>query len=156
MIEVKTTPPAPIPDSRALKLWVILSRAHAAVEAHARADFNRRGLSPGEFGALEVLYHRGPLLLGELQRKILVSSGGITYVIDRLAEKGLVTRKPSPSDRRASYAELTVAGVELMACIFPLHQAVIERAMSGLSDREMEVLAGALKRLGREAAALEP
>jgi MarR family 2-MHQ and catechol resistance regulon transcriptional repressor len=156
MNEAETMPPAPIPDSRALKLWVILSRAHAAVEAHARADFNRRGLSPGEFGALEVLYHRGPLLLGELQRKILVSSGGITYVIDRLAEKGLVTRKPSPSDRRASYAELTVAGVELMACIFPLHQAVIERAMSGVSDREMEVLAEALKRLGREAAALEP
>jgi MarR family transcriptional regulator, 2-MHQ and catechol-resistance regulon repressor len=51
--------PAPIPDSRALRLWVVLSRAHAAIEAHARADFNRRGLSPGEFGALEVLYHKG-------------------------------------------------------------------------------------------------
>lgn len=156
MINAEAIPHAPIPDSRALKLWVILSRAHAAVEAHARADFTRQGLSPGEFGALEVLYHKGPLLLGELQRKILVSSGGITYVIDRLAEKGLVTRTPSPSDRRASYAELTEQGVALMACIFPLHQAVIERAMSGISDEEMDDLAQALKRLGREAAALEP
>lgn len=150
------TKAAPIPDSKALKLWVVLSRAHAAVEAHARADFGRRGLSPGEFGALEVLHHKGPLLLGELQRKILVSSGGITYVIDRLAEKGLVTRKPSPTDRRASFVELTDEGSELMERIFPLHQKVIERAMSGLPDTEKDALIAALKRLGREAAALEP
>jgi MarR family transcriptional regulator, 2-MHQ and catechol-resistance regulon repressor len=147
---------APIPDSKALKLWVVLSRAHAAVEAHARADFARRGLSPGEFGALEVLYHRGPLLLGELQRKILVSSGGTTYVIDRLAEKGLVTRKPSPTDRRASFVELTDRGEELMEQIFPLHQDVIERALSGIPDGEKEALIQALKRLGHVAASLNP
>jgi MarR family transcriptional regulator, 2-MHQ and catechol-resistance regulon repressor len=155
MNDAETIPPAPIPDSRALRLWVVLSRAHAAIEAHARADFNRRGLSPGEFGALEVLHHKGPLLLGELQRKILVSSGGITYVIDRLEEKGLVSRKPSPTDRRASFAELTVQGRALMEELFPLHQAVIERAMSGLPDAEKEDLAEALKRIGRHAARLD-
>ncbi len=148
--------PAPIPDSPALKLWVVLTRAHGAVEVHARADFARYGFSPGEFGALEVLHHKGPLLLGELQRKILVSSGGTTYVIDRLAEKGLVTRRPCPADRRASFVELTTAGTELMERIFPLHQQVIERALSGIPDAEKDRLIEALKRLGHEARRLEP
>jgi MarR family transcriptional regulator, 2-MHQ and catechol-resistance regulon repressor len=154
--EENMTTPAPVPDSDALKLWVVLSRAHAAVEVHARADFARRGLSPGEFGALEVLHHKGALLLGELQRKILVSSGGTTWVIDRLVEKGLVQRRPCPTDRRASFVELTPEGTALMEAIFPLHQQVIERAMSALSEGEMRTLIQVLKRLGHGAAALEP
>lgn len=60
----------------ALKLWVVLSRAQAAVAAHAEADAARHGLSAVEFGALEALYHKGPLLVGELQRAVLRSSGG--------------------------------------------------------------------------------
>jgi MarR family 2-MHQ and catechol resistance regulon transcriptional repressor len=146
--------PVPIPDSQALKLWVVLSRAFNAVESHARADFARHGLTPAEFGALEVLHHRGPLLLGELQKKILVSSGGTTYVIDRLGQRGLVVRTRSASDRRASYVELTRDGSALMEEIFPLHEQVIERAMSGLPDTDKRILAGMLKQLGHEAARL--
>ncbi|CAN5765796.1 MarR family transcriptional regulator [soil metagenome] len=146
--------PAPIPDSRALRLWVVLSRAFNAVEVHARADFARHGLSPAEFGALEVLHHRGSLLLGELQKKILVSSGGTTYVIDRLAKKGLVLRKRSATDRRASYVELTREGSALMEEIFPLHQQVMERALSGIPDCEKETLTRMLKQLGHGAAKL--
>jgi MarR family transcriptional regulator, 2-MHQ and catechol-resistance regulon repressor len=146
--------PAPIPESRALRLWVVLSRAFNAVASHARADFARHGLTPAEFGALEVLHHKGPLLLGELQKKILVSSGGTTYVIDRLAQRGLVVRKRSDSDRRASFVELTCEGSALMERIFPMHEQVIERALSGIPDDEKEALAIMLKQLGHEAARL--
>ena len=61
-------------------------------------------LSETEFGILEALYHKGPLLLGDVQKKILLSSGGVTYAVDRLAEKGLVERRECSSDRRARYA----------------------------------------------------
>ncbi|HEX6372741.1 MAG TPA: helix-turn-helix domain-containing protein, partial [Longimicrobium sp.] len=78
---------------RALKLWVVLSRAHAAVAEHSQADIARSGLTPMEFGILEALHHKGPMLLGEVQKKILVTSGGVTYLVDRLAAKGLVERQ---------------------------------------------------------------
>src|SRR4051794_8994796 len=103
----KTTLPDSAPAKRrsateeaALKLWVVLSRAHAAVSRLAEADIVRHGLTQTEFAILEVLYHRGPLLLGEVQRKILVSSGGVTYLVDRLVEKGFVERRDCPEDRR--------------------------------------------------------
>lgn len=140
-------------QDRALKLFVVLNRAAAAVAAHADADVNRHGLSQAEFASMEALYHKGPLLVGELQRAVLKSSGGITYVVDRLVEKGLVRRRPCPEDRRALYAELTEEGTARMDAIFPTHAEVIERAMSGLTAAEQRQAVRLLKRLGRAAAA---
>jgi MarR family 2-MHQ and catechol resistance regulon transcriptional repressor len=137
-----------------LRLWVILSRAHAAIARHAEADVARHGLTIAEFGILEALYHVGPMLLGELQRKILVSSGGVTYLVDRLEKRGLVRREPCPEDRRARYAALTPEGKRLVARIFPDHARVIERAMSGLTRSDRERAVALLKQLGRAAEAL--
>jgi MarR family 2-MHQ and catechol resistance regulon transcriptional repressor len=144
------------PTDQALKLWVVLSRAAAAVEAHSRADIARHGLSPAEFGALEALYHRGPMLLGEVKRRILVSSGGITYVIDRLAAKGLVERRDCPEDRRASFAALTAEGEALVARIFPHHARCLEHALAGLDEDEKARAIDLLRALGRHAADAEP
>src|SRR5687768_12689090 len=147
-------------SAESLKLWVVLSRAHAAVAERVRADIARHGLTDAEFGALEVLHHKGPLLLGEVKRRILVSSGGITYVIDRLVAKGLVERRECPSDRRAAYAALTPAGEELIAGIFPEHARVIEEAVSALDGPDRKRAIKLLRRLGRgmpaEAGAAEP
>lgn len=142
---------------RALKVWIVLSRAHAAVERHAEADMARSALSPGEFGVLEVLYHRGPLLLGAVQRKILVSSGGATYLVDRLVTKGLVERRECEGDRRACYAALTPEGEALIARIFPAHAAAIERAVEGLTADEQRAAITLLRKLGLAAAgSLDP
>lgn len=135
----------------ALKLWVVLSRAHSAVTAHAESDVARHGLSLAEFGALEALYNKGPLLVGELQRKVLKSSGGMTYVLDRLQDKGLTTRRPCETDRRAIYAELTEEGETLMSRIFPQHAESLERAASGLGPDEQQKAIALLKRLGHAA-----
>jgi MarR family 2-MHQ and catechol resistance regulon transcriptional repressor len=135
----------------ALKLWVVLNRAHSAVAAHAEADVARHGLSLAEFGALEALYHKGALLVGELQRAVLKSSGGITYVLDRLQDKGLAGRRPCEEDRRAIYAEITPRGEALMDRIFPLHADSLEAAESALDPAEQEQAIELLKRLGHGA-----
>ena len=141
-------------EASALRLWVILSRAHEAIARHAEADVARHGLTIAEFGILEALYHVGPMLLGELQRRILVSSGGVTYLVDRLHERGLVERQPCPNDRRARYAALTTEGKRLLARIFPGHARAIEHAMSGLTRADRERAAVLLKSLGRAAESL--
>jgi MarR family transcriptional regulator, 2-MHQ and catechol-resistance regulon repressor len=137
----------------ALKLWVVLARSFNAVSARVSEDIAQRELTPTEFAILEVLYHKGPLLLGEVQRKILVTSGGITYLVDRLVEKGLVKREECAEDRRARYAVLTPAGTALIRKIFPQHAVEIERAMSGLTTAEQREAVHLLKKLGLAAAA---
>lgn len=134
-----------------LKLWVVLSRALNAVQTHAAADAARHGLTLTEFGVMEALYHKGPLLLGEVQRKILVTSGGVTYLVDRLVAKGLVERRRCEKDRRAWYAALTEEGEALIREIFPQHAEAIARALAGLDEAEKEQAIQLLRTLGRHA-----
>jgi MarR family 2-MHQ and catechol resistance regulon transcriptional repressor len=122
------------------------------VNRRVEAEMQRHDLTPTEFGILEALYHKGPLLLGDVQKKILLSSGGVTYTVDRLAEKGLVERRECASDRRARYAALTPKGEAVIARIFPDHAACIEEALSGLGAREQEELTALLRKLGLAAA----
>ncbi len=132
----------------ALKLWVVLARAYGALSRQAERDIARHGLTGTEFGILEVLLHKGPLLLGEIQRKLLVTSGGITYLVDKLEAKGLVERQECPEDRRARYAALTPAGASLIRRIFPMHAKVMAGALSGLDREEQQQAVGLLRKLG--------
>jgi MarR family transcriptional regulator, 2-MHQ and catechol-resistance regulon repressor len=124
------------------------------VAAHTRADIARHDLTTAEFAVLEALFHKGPMLLNEIQRRILVSSGGITYLVDRLAARGLVERRACREDRRASYAALTSEGEQFIAAVFPDHEAAICRALGGLAPAEQAQAIRLLRTLGRHAAAL--
>ena len=146
--------PASEAQATALKLWVVLARALSSVQAHLQESVTRHELTLTEFAILEVLYHKGPLLLGEVQRRILVSSGGVTYLVDRLTQKGLVERRDCPQDRRARYAALTPAGEALIERIFPEHAACIENAMRGLSTEQQRTAIDLLRSLGRTAESL--
>lgn len=140
----------------ALQFWVKLSRAHSAIAARAAADIAKHGMTLAEFGILEALYHRGPMLLGEVQRRILVSSGGITFLVDRLTSKGLVERRQCENDKRARYATLTAKGENLVAEIFPAHAAVIAQAVSGLNEEEIADASRLLRQVGLAAASGSP
>lgn len=141
--------------SPALRLWVRLARAFHAVEAVAARDAARHGLTLAEFGMLEALYHLGPMPLGEVQRRILVSSGGVTYLADSLESRGLIRRDSSSRDRRVRIAVLTDEGRDLIERIFPEHAGALEDAMAGLSPDEQEKAAKLIRRLGTRAASNE-
>jgi MarR family transcriptional regulator, 2-MHQ and catechol-resistance regulon repressor len=136
----------------ALKLWVVLSRANNALTERLQASVAAHDLTLTEFGILEVLFHKGPLLLGEVQRRILVSSGGVTYLVDRLEKKGLVERRECPGDRRARYAALTESGERLIERVFPAHASCIQTLMGPLSEEEQRLAVALLRRVGRSAA----
>jgi MarR family transcriptional regulator, 2-MHQ and catechol-resistance regulon repressor len=150
-MDVQTRERSKAGEDASLKLWVVLSRAFNAVAAHVQADIARHGLTVSEFAILEALYHKGPLLLGELQRKVLVSSGGTTYLVDRLAAQGLVERRDCEHDRRARYAALTAEGEKRIAAIFPAHAEAVRHAMQGLTLDEQRHAVDLLRALGRTA-----
>src|SRR5260221_4066007 len=94
----------------ALKLFVVLVRASTATIRAVDGGLAEHDLTPAEFGILEALYHKGRLLLGDLQRKVLVTSGGTTDRGGRLGGKGLVKRGECPSQPRSSSTDLTPPG----------------------------------------------
>ncbi|MGN7454093.1 MarR family winged helix-turn-helix transcriptional regulator [Paenibacillus pasadenensis] len=136
-----------------LKVFVVLSKAYRSVMDPAIRDMKGYGLSPSEFTVLEVLYNKGRIPLQQIGEKILVTSGSVTYNIDKLEKKGLLRRIPSPDDRRVTFAELTDEGRQLFDSIFPSHAEHIHRLTGALDTEEKRQLSELLKKLGKGAEA---
>ena len=136
-------------QERALRMWIALARCYATYAKAIACKIQEYGLTPPQFGIIEALHHLGPLSLGELADKLLVTGGNITYVMDRLEEQGLVYRERSPRDRRIIQAKLTHDGKALIASVFPSHGSYVEELSGHLEPEEQEMLRGLLKKLGR-------
>ena len=148
------TAPAAAPTTLALRTFVKLLRAAGAIEARLTPALAAAGLTSTQLGVLEALLHKGPLNQRELGRKLLSSPGNMTDVIDKLERRGLVRRTRRPGDRRAVRVELTAAGQEKIAALFPDHAAAIAAAMAGLAPAELATLETLLRKLGRSAAGM--
>ncbi|MBB6671222.1 MarR family winged helix-turn-helix transcriptional regulator [Cohnella nanjingensis] len=135
----------------ALDLYIALSRASQWVNAHTDRDIKGHGLNRTEFGVLELLYHKGAQPIQQIGGKVLMSSGNITYVVDKLEQKRLVKRKASTDDRRLIYAEITDDGRAFIDEVFPKHAGVIGRAVAGLTPEEQREASRLLKKLGKYA-----
>lgn len=137
-------------DSKALslKLFIVLSRAYKAINEHVNKVIQANGLNPTEFAVLELLYHKGDQPMQQIGGKILLASGSITYVVDKLEQKGMLRRIACPKDRRVTYAQITEEGKNFISDIFPAHAEQIHALMSSLSDEEKTEAIDLLKKLG--------
>ncbi len=134
---------------QSLKLFIVLSRAQKAISETTNQFFQQKGLNPTEFAVLELLYHKGRQPLQQIGNKILLASGSITYVVDKLEKRGLLKRVSCPTDRRVTYAEISEEGSAFMGEIFPQHEKELHELMGALSPEEKEVAIELLKKLGR-------
>jgi MarR family transcriptional regulator, 2-MHQ and catechol-resistance regulon repressor len=132
----------------ALNLWVKLARATASFGKLSAENIRLFGLTEPQFAVVECLGHLGPLRLGNLSRKMLVSGGNVTCVIDNLEKSGLIIRSRSLKDKRATYVCLSPEGQKMFDKIFIQHVEFIKRTASVLSQQEQTTLAILLKKLG--------
>lgn len=133
---------------QSLKLFIVLSRAQKAINESANQFFHKNGLNPTEFAVLELLYHKGRQPLQQIGNKILLASGSITYVVDKLEKRGYINRISCAQDRRVTYAEISEEGTAFMAKIFPQHEQQLHETMAALSTEEKEQAIELLKKLG--------
>ncbi|MNN60128.1 HTH-type transcriptional regulator MhqR [compost metagenome] len=80
-----------------------------------------------------------------------MSSGNITYVLDKLEKKQYVRRRACTEDRRLIFAEITEQGTQFFEEIFPKHAEVIDSALGGLDEEEKRIAARLLKKMGKYA-----
>ncbi|HWJ79438.1 MAG TPA: MarR family transcriptional regulator [Niallia sp.] len=133
---------------QSLKLFIVLSRAYRAINENVNKLISTYGLNPTEFAVMELLYHKGDQPLQQIGGKILLASGSITYVVDKLEEKGYLRRVACPTDRRVTFAQITEDGKKLIENIFPNHEKKIHDMMSELTTEEKDTAIELIKRLG--------
>src|SRR5689334_24349818 len=118
-----------------------ISQLQREVNLAQRATFARHGLDVPSFDVLAALRRAGPpyqLTPTALMRTALVTSGAITQRLDRLEDKGLITRERSESDGRGVVVTLTEAGFEALEETLPDHLETEQRLLAGLSEAERE------------------
>jgi DNA-binding MarR family transcriptional regulator len=84
----------------------------SAVLRHAAATAKRMSLEAPELAALEHLQAAGSMTQKHLGKRLSMSSGAVTAMIDRLESRRYVQRTPNPEDRRSALVRITRAGIE--------------------------------------------
>jgi DNA-binding MarR family transcriptional regulator len=110
--------------------------------------FARHGLNGGTYGILAALRRAGApfeLTPSELTRHLMVTTGGMTAMIDRLERQGLVARRPNPDDRRGVLVRLTDEGRAIVDAAMVDHTAAEHELVAGLSTAERDELARLLR-----------
>jgi DNA-binding MarR family transcriptional regulator len=85
--------------------------------------------------------------MGELSRRMLVTGGNVTGIVDQLESSGLLVRTEDPADRRAYRVKLTKEGRRLFAQMAAQHETWIVTLFSGIPKREQRALTESLSRL---------
>lgn len=138
-------------DNSALKMLTVMLRASQTVEELLRKDMQQFHINLTEFAVLELLYHKGDQPIQKIGEKILITSGSITYVVDKLQQKGYVQRVACPTDRRVTFTALTNEGRQFFEEIFPKHKQLVEEIFSPLNEKEVAQLIINLKKVGLHA-----
>ena len=135
-------------------VWLVMMKAMRALTRYAAAGIEETGLGLTDFGILEVLLHKGPLPVNTIGPIVDLTPGSISIAVDRLFEKGLVSRVESTEDRRVRIVALTPRGRDLIGSAFRKHAGQMRKVFSELSPKELRSLEVALKKIGKCAAAL--
>ncbi len=133
-----------------LEAWGLFLRAHRVLVAQM-ADTLERGLGL-PLTWYDVLKHLGDasgrLRMGELEGRVLLSQSGVSRLVARMEEAGLVRRQVVPQDRRAAEVALTAQGREALREALPRQRAQVRRLFADrITPEEAEVLVRVCRRL---------
>ena len=134
--------------------WPVWAKAFLAASKYLYAGIEATGLSDTDFRILEALLNKGPLPVNTHGPKVSLTPGSISVAVDRLLDKGLVSRVESPEDRRVRVVSLTRKGKQLIAPIFRIHAGEIGKVFADASPKELRSLETMVKKIGKRAESL--
>lgn len=129
-------------DRSSVRLWLRLLSCTMAIEKVVQRRFAERfGTSLPRFDVLAALErYPGGMAMGALSRALLVSSGNVTQLVQKLIGEGLVRMDPSPTDRRSSIVRLTAKGAAQFAELAEAHHSWIDELLAGVDPELRENL----------------
>jgi DNA-binding MarR family transcriptional regulator len=132
-----------------LRLWLRLLTCAHLIETHVRKALAAQFKTTLPRFDLMAQLERAPhgLQMGELSRRMLVTGGNVTGIVDQLERSGLLVRTVDPADRRAYLVKLTKEGRRLFGQMAAAHESWIVKLFSAMPKREQGALNESLSRL---------
>lgn len=126
-----------------LRLWLRLLSCTTRIEDTIRQRLREQFDTTLPRFDLMAQLERQPqgLTMGELSKRMMVTGGNITTIVDQLEGEKLVQRHPLPGDRRAHRVCLTPAGRQAFARMARVHEEWVVELLSPLGPRQQQQLA---------------
>lgn len=140
---------SPVSNKRAAAadVWRLIMEFGQAQWRRASGMLAQIGLTPGHLKLLMLLEPGQARPMGSLAQDFTCDASTMTWLVDRLEERGLVERRPHPVDRRVKTVVLTPAGIEMKRdALDRLYEPPAE--LLALDRETLDTLRGALSRLG--------
>jgi DNA-binding MarR family transcriptional regulator len=136
-------------DHAVLKLWLRMLASTTQIESEIRKRLRERfGITLARFDYMAQLYrYRDGLKMRVLSRYLMVTGGNVTGLTDELEREGVVSRTPSPDDRRAWIVSLTAKGRRSFEAMAKEHEQWILEMFSGLDMKTVRQLHSQLGQL---------
>lgn len=131
-----------------LKIFIGMSRTLNKINRATNKVYKKYGLTNGQFAVLEALYHKGDLSVGEVQDKILSTSGTIPVIVKNLEKEGFLEKRNDERDKRRFILHITQKGRELLDIVYPENEAIIVSMMSIWNKEEQEDILNYMKKFG--------
>ena len=135
--------------------WEALLSAHAVLMKQFAGQDIWAEASTREYDVLYTLSKcPEPIRASELNRHVLLSQPALSRLVDRLAERGLIDRRPDPADGRGVLLSLSAAGRAVQRRIGRRHARGVARALTAaLSPGDLRQLEEICRKLARQPAA---
>lgn len=124
-----------------------LVTAYQSFEHYSARHVKSLGLTMTQFDVIATLGNQPPMSCKVLGNKTLVSKGTLTGVLERLEEKGFISRESNPEDARSQMIGLTKSGQKAFEKAFPAHMEYLGQAFAKLSSAELTRLVSSLTSL---------
>lgn len=162
-LETETAPPRPPtlrepePEDRSvLRTWLRMLACANIIENRIRTSL--RGQFDTTLPRFDLLAQLdaakdspGGLTMSDLSRRLMVTNGNLTGLVERLAREGLVTRAASAPDRRTQIVTITSAGKKALDAMIPEHARWVRDMFHELSNTDRQQLYALLGKLKRSA-----
>jgi len=125
-----------------------LGKAYQQVNQEAKRRLAPYGVTPVQYGLLEVLWEADGQSGATLGERLRLDGATVTGLLDRLDRAGLVERRPHPTDRRVNHAYLTPAARALQRDLDREVDALAAEILGRLPRAEAERLQAILARMG--------
>ena len=133
-----------------LMIWTRLAFTFNLIYQSVVEEFKKENITIPQFEIIACLNRKNGLTLSEIADRLLVTSGNITGIVDRLEREEIVFREREVKDRRVIRAKLTPKGAKIYKKIIPIYKKKVSEILQILTKDEMRSLQHFLKKIGNK------
>jgi len=128
----------------------ILTKAQQSVHQIFKAELVPYGVTPGQYGVLMCLWDENGQTARQLADRLSLDGSTMTGLLDRMEQKGLIEKRPDPTDRRALQVLLTEKANELRYSLPQAIDLANKKALANMDEKQVQIFKELLWKLSKE------